>query len=184
MGHSDIRYHGSHGEEDWEVTLADTGDRTMTGGRVHRAAAHLADGDEDFFLTYGDGVANIDIDRLLSCHRDMNKELTLTAVRPASRFGELKIDAGVVTDFDEKSKAGANLINGGFMVAKLTFVDRFLDNDPSLVLEQGPIEAAMAAGEVAAYKHPGFWQCMDTRREYALLNSLWDSGERPWTEAW
>ncbi len=182
QGH--VTYHSSHDEDDWEVTLADTGENTMTGGRVWRASKYLRPEDEHCFLTYGDGLANIDIPGLYSHHLREKKSLTITAVHPTSRFGEMKVRGGKVTKFEEKPEESAGLINGGFMVFKRGFVQRFLTEDASIVFEKQPMQKAVAAGEMAAFTHTGFWQCMDTLREYQQLNQLWDRGEAPWTEAW
>ncbi len=181
----EITYHGSNGEEDWEVTLADTGDRTMTGGRVARAAKYLRPEDREFFLTYGDAVSNINFQMLLDYHRTSGKVLTVSAVHPAGRFGEMGInDAGQVTGFYEKPQTEQGFINGGFMVADRTLPDRFLTTDSSLVFEQEPMRAIQKDGQMAAYQHEGFWQCMDTAREHQLLNELWGSGKAPWTGSW
>lgn len=179
-----VKYHGGHGEEDWEVTLADTGDNTMTGGRVERASKYLKKNDERFFLTYGDGVANIDLDALLKTHRDGKKLITVSAVHPASRFGEMIIDNDKVNSFHEKPQVDKGFINGGYMVVERTFLKRFMTNDPSITFEQEPMQNATKENEMSAYIHEGFWQCMDTMREYELLNELWSSDKAPWTESW
>lgn len=179
-----ITYHGNHGEEDWEVTLADTGDRTMTGARVARAARYLDDGDQDFFLTYGDGLANIDVDKLLAFHRGHDKAMTVTAVHPSGRFGEIKVQDNIVTGFQEKPQTESGLINGGYMVMRRRFIDQFLSTDAALVLEQEAMRNAVQGGQLSAYIHHGFWQCMDTQREHQFLNQLWDQGGAPWTERW
>ena len=180
-----ITYHGTNGEEDWEVTLADTGDRTMTGGRIARAAKYLAPEDQDFFLTYGDAVSDIDFLALLDFHRQSAKSLTVSAVHPAGRFGELGINPeGNVTGFHEKPKTEPGFINGGFMVANCTLPEQYLNSDSSLVFEQEPMRSIQASGEMTAYQHHGFWQCMDTAREHQLLNELWDSDDAPWTRRW
>jgi glucose-1-phosphate cytidylyltransferase len=178
-----ITYHGEHGEEDWEVTLADTGDRTMTGGRVGRAAKYLGD-DDSFFLTYGDGLANVDVRSLLAYHRSHQRAITVTAVHPSGRFGEMKVDGDRVTGFQEKPQTEAGLINGGFMVVRRRFIERYLSGDAAQILEQEPMRRAVADGEMAAYVHHGFWQCMDTAREHQFLNELWDRGQAPWMERW
>ncbi len=180
----DIVFHGSHDEEDWEVTLADTGDNTMTGGRVARVAKYLRPGDEHCFLTYGDGLSNVDIAQLLAFHKEHGKAVTITAVHPASRFGEISLDAGRVTSFYEKSHTDMGIINGGFMVIHRRFIDNYLTTDASVVLEQIPMQRAVADGEARAFVHEDFWQCMDTFREYQLLNQLWDKGNAPWTKHW
>jgi glucose-1-phosphate cytidylyltransferase len=179
-----ITYHGAHAEEGWEVTLADTGEQTMTGARVARAAKYLGD-DEDFFLTYGDGLANVDLAALLAFHRRHAQALTVTAVHPAGRFGEISLAGGSVRGFHEKPQTESGLINGGYLVIRRRFIDRYLNpDDPSLVLEQQPMRQAAHDDEMAAFVHDGFWQCMDTAREHQLLNELWASGKAPWTEHW
>ena len=179
-----ITYHGSYGEEDWEVTLVDTGDKTMTGGRIARAAKYLKDADEDFFLTYGDAVSDVNISALLKQHKLGNKGLTVTAVHPAGRFGEMNIVGDDVVGFDEKPQTEDGFINGGFMVMKKAAAHKYLSTASELVFEQEPARDILADSEMQAYKHDGFWQCMDTQREHALLNKLWDSGNAPWTKNW
>ena len=180
-----VEYHGGHGEEDWEVTLADTGDDTMTGGRVARASKYLRDNDENFFLTYGDGVANVNMDELFRLHKKESKLLTVTAVHPASRFGEMVLDGASVKSFHEKPQTDAGLINGGYMVLKKGFVNKYLEGcDASTIFEQKPMQSSMNDGEMTAYVHEGYWQCMDTAREYELLNQLWDNRAAPWTKDW
>lgn len=182
---SEVTYHGGHGEEDWEVTLADTGDRTMTGGRIARAAKYLKEEDENFFLTYGDAVADINMDALLSTHREADKLLTVSAVHPAGRFGDLVMDdAGTVQTFREKPKTEAGVINGGFMVARREMVGQYLSTSGDLVFEQEPMNRIVDAGQMGAYEHTGFWQCMDTSREHAMLTDLWNSGQAPWARVW
>lgn len=180
-----ITYHGQHDEEDWEVTLADTGEKTMTGGRVARAAKYLRPEDQDIFLTYGDGVANVDMGALLAHHRRHDLSLTVSAVHPAGRFGEMQLAGGdVVKGFHEKPQTESGLINGGYMVLRRRFLDTYLTPDAGLVLEQEPMRQAAADGQMSAYVHHGFWQCMDTAREHQLLTQLWESGKAPWTERW
>jgi glucose-1-phosphate cytidylyltransferase len=179
----DVTYHGRHEEFDWEVTLADTGEQTMTGGRVARIGKYLGD-HQHCFLTYGDGVADVDIHDLWRHHQSHEKAATITAVRPGSRFGEIKLEGSRVASFHEKTQVDAGLINGGFMVLHRRFIDKYLSTDAKTVLEQSPISSAVADGEVHAYVHDGFWQCMDTAREYELLNHLWDTGQAPWTTNW
>lgn len=181
---NEITYHGSSGEEDWEVTLADTGEATMTGGRVARAAKYLHDHDDVFFLTYGDAVSDIDLAHLADVHRQSGKILTVTAVHPSGRFGEMKLDGDAVVGFHEKPQTEAGLINGGFMVADRDFPARYLRPAEDLVLEQGPMRTVVRDGQMNAYVHEGFWQCMDTMREYKRLNELWDTGHAPWTAEW
>jgi glucose-1-phosphate cytidylyltransferase len=180
-----IIYHGRHGEEDWEVTLANTGERTLTGGRIVRASKYLEPEDEDFFLTYGDAVADINIGSLLNKHREMKKKLTVTAVHHMERFGNIVADPeGVVESFREKPSSSVELINGGYMVVSKRVIDEYLGQHDDVIFELEPMNKIVAEQEVAAYEHTGFWQCMDTYREHALLNDLWAGGNAPWTRTW
>jgi glucose-1-phosphate cytidylyltransferase len=160
---------------DWQVTLVHTGDASMTGGRVKRMRDYV--GKETFMLTYGDGVANVDIDALLRFHRQHGKMVTVTAVRPAARFGELGIKEDRVETFKEKPQMHEGWINGGFFVIEPRFLD-LIEGDATL-LEREPLETAARIGELMAYKHDGFWHCMDTKRDHDLLESLWREGA-PW----
>ncbi|MCW5682815.1 MAG: glucose-1-phosphate cytidylyltransferase [Pseudolabrys sp.] len=164
------------GDLDWSVTLADTGERSMTGGRLKRLQRYLSDG--TFMLTYGDGVASIDIARLLEFHRSHKKLVTVTAVHPVARFGELTLNGDRVTAFREKPQVVEGWINGGFFVCEPEFLE-FIEGDDT-VLEAGPLEKAAAAGELMAYRHDGFWQCVDTKRDRDYLDSLWRQGDAPW----
>lgn len=179
-----IQFHGENEEADWEVTLAGTGIDTMTGGRVARAVRHLKPSDQEFFLTYGDGVADVDVLSQLDFHRQSGKLMTVTAVSPAARFGEMLVDGGNILGFQEKPAATAGCINGGYMVVSREFVQRYLDGSASQVLEQEPMMQAAADGALAAWRHHGFWQCMDNSREFQLLNELWNTGKAPWTAHW
>lgn len=160
---------------DWRVTLVNTGDATMTGGRVKRMKPYI--GDEPFLLTYGDGVADIDLNALLSFHRGHGKMITVSAVRPAARFGELELDGARVSSFKEKPQLHEGWINGGFFVIEPQFFD-LIDGDSTL-LEREPLEQAAKAGQLMAYRHEGFWHCMDTKRDHELLEALWKKGA-PW----
>lgn len=160
---------------DWRVTLVNTGLDTMTGGRVKRLRSFI--GNEPFMLTYGDGVADIDIDELLKFHKSHGKMVTLSAVRPAARFGDLDFDGDRVSNFQEKPQLHEGWINGGYFIIEPAFFD--LIDDDSQMLEREPLERAVAAGELMAYKHQGFWHCMDTRRDHELLESLWTKSA-PW----
>jgi glucose-1-phosphate cytidylyltransferase len=171
-----ITYHNRHDEEDWTVTMVDTGDKTMTGGRLKRAL-RFVDGD-DFLLTYGDGVSNVDINAAIAHHHRTQATVTLTAVSLSARFGELGIKDGIVHSFLEKPKESQAVINGGFFVMNKA-IDDLLTGD-SCVLEQTPLITLTKQGKLAAYNHSGFWQCMDNIREMALLNELWASGGAPW----
>jgi glucose-1-phosphate cytidylyltransferase len=160
---------------DWKVTLVHTGDNSMTGGRVRRMKQLI--GNETCLLTYGDGVANIDIDALLSFHRQHGKLVTVTAVRPAARFGELELDGGRVESFREKPQLHEGWINGGYFVVEPEFFN-LIDGDATL-LEREPLERATQRGELMAYRHDGFWHCMDTKRDHDLLESMW-LNDAPW----
>jgi len=160
---------------DWNVTLVHTGDSTMTGGRVKRLRSFI--GDEPFMLTYGDGVADIDLDALLTFHRNHGKMVTVSAVRPAARFGELEMDGARVMSFKEKPQMHEGWINGGFFVAEPAFFD-LIEGD-GMMLEREPLERAAQSGELMAYRHEGFWHCMDTKRDHELLEAMWSKGA-PW----
>jgi glucose-1-phosphate cytidylyltransferase len=160
---------------DWQVTLVNTGDLTMTGGRVKRMQKYI--GNETCMLTYGDGLADIDLDALLAFHRSHGKMVTVSAVRPAARFGELEMDGWQVTSFQEKPQMHDGWINGGYFVVEPSFFD-LIDGDNSM-LEREPMERATLAGELMAYRHEGFWHCMDTKRDHELLESIWAKGA-PW----
>jgi glucose-1-phosphate cytidylyltransferase len=170
-----IRTHGSLEESGWEVTVADTGAETMTGGRLKRLQKYLAG--ERFMLTYGDGLSNIDINSLIAFHESHGKMVTMTAVRPTARFGELELDGDKVESFIEKPQLHGGWINGGFFVIEPEFLD--LISDDSIMLEREPLELASTRGELMAYRHEGFWQCMDTKRDHDLLQSLLLNGA-PW----
>ena len=161
---------------DWNVTLMDTGKDSMTGGRLKRLESFI--GNEPFLLTYGDGLADLDIARLVEFHKNHGKMVTVTAVHPVARFGELKIDGDCVKSFKEKPQVTRGWINGGFFVCQPQFFD--LIKDDQTVLEAEPLEQTASMGELMAYKHEGFWQCMDTKRDKDLLEKLWQSGEAFW----
>tara|TARA_B100000795_G_C22736388_1_gene413507 strand:- start:19 stop:786 length:768 start_codon:yes stop_codon:yes gene_type:complete len=163
-------------EIDWEVTLVDTGEKTMTGGRVKNIKDYI--GNETFMLTYGDTVSNVNISELVHFHEKNKKMVTMTAVRPNARFGELDIKESMVNEFIEKPQLHDGWINGGFFVIEPEFIN-FIDGDETF-LEKEPIEKAVKLKEVMAFQHNSFWQCMDTKREHDLLNALWDSGNPPW----
>lgn len=161
---------------DWNVTLVNTGDSTMTGGRVKRMQSFI--GDEPFLLSYGDGVGNINIDALLAFHRSHGKMVTVTAVRPAARFGELELDQNSVSSFQEKPQLHGGWINGGFFVVEPSFFNLILGDQT--MLEREPLSKAAAIGELMAYRHEGFWQCMDSKRDHELLEAMWSQGSAPW----
>jgi glucose-1-phosphate cytidylyltransferase len=172
-----IEHHGNHDEDGFCVTLADTGLDSMTGKRV-KAVEKYIDGDT-FMLTYGDGVSDVDVNRLVAFHKRHGKLATVTTVRPISRFGVLEVDEGsLVSGFNEKPQLDG-WINVGFFVCQRGIFD-YLSDDPGCVLEQEPMKNLAKDGELVAYKHDGFFYAMDTYREYKLLNDLWDSGQAPW----
>jgi glucose-1-phosphate cytidylyltransferase len=172
----EIQYHNQHDEEDWSVTLVDTGQATMTGGRLKRALRFIDE--DDFLVTYGDGVTDSDINASIAFHRAQKKTVTITAVRPTARFGDLEVSGNLVSAFKEKAENQAGFINGGFFVMNRR-IAKYLTDD-RCVLEQEPLNRLAAEGEIAAYVHSGFWQCMDTFREQQLLTNFWNSGRAPW----
>jgi len=160
---------------DWNVTLVNTGLETMTGGRIKRLKSFIKN--EPFMLTYGDGVANIDIDALLKFHKKHGKMVTLSAVRPSARFGDLEFDGDRISNFQEKPQLHEGWVNGGYFVCEPNIFD--LIDDDTQMFEREPLERVVKAGELMAYKHRGFWHCMDTKRDHDLLESLWVQGA-PW----
>ena len=160
----------------WNVSLIDTGLSTMTGGRIKRLKEYI--GNESFFLTYGDGVADIDLRALLEFHKRHGKMVTVTAVHPAARFGNLNLTDAHVSGFSEKVQTNTDWINGGFFVVEPRFLD--LIDDDQTVLEREPLETAAANGELMAYKHESFWACMDTKRDKDYLEEMVSEGNPPW----
>lgn len=171
-----IEYHATK-HEPWRVTLVDTGSDTMTGGRLKRVAPYL-DPDEPFFLTYSDGVADLDLRALADFHRTHGKDATVTAVAPPGRFGALEIVDGEVKRFIEKPPGDQGLINGGFFVLSPKVIDRIAGDET--IWEQEPLTGLAHDGELMAYRHDGFWAPMDTLRDKNILESLWAAGEAPW----
>ena len=163
--------------EPWKVTLVDTGDATLTGGRLARVRNYLAD-NEPFCFTYGDGVADVDIGALMQYHRRTGRQATLTAVQPPGRYGALHLDGDVITDFEEKPDGDNAWINGGFFVLEPSVID-LVDGD-QCVWEQEPLKALATKGQLSAFKHRGFWQPMDTLRDRQRLEDLWQHGRAPW----
>jgi glucose-1-phosphate cytidylyltransferase len=164
--------------ESWKVTLADTGLHTNTGGRLKRIAKYL-DGTR-FLLTYGDGLSTVDLDALIDCHRRQGKLATVSAVHPAGRFGEIEVCEDRVTSFAEKPQTTAGYINGGFLVLEKEFIQRYVSDDSQCILETDALSRCAQDGQLAAYCHDDFWQCMDTPREHQLLEDLWTRGKAPW----
>jgi glucose-1-phosphate cytidylyltransferase len=170
-----MEVHGSS-PEPWRVTLVDTGESTMTGGRLLRVLHHLTDG--DFCFTYGDGLADVDISALIDFHRRQGTKATVTAVQPPGRYGALDVDGERVREFEEKPSRTGGWVNGGFFVLS-PGVGSYIDGDAT-VWEQEPMRALAREGELACYRHAGFWQAMDAPRDLAQLEELWDSGAAPW----
>ena len=162
--------------EPWKVTLVNTGVDTMTGGRLKRVAEYI--GNETFLLTYGDGLADVDLNDLIAFHRANGKLATVTAVRPPARFGGIAFNGSLVAEFVEKPQIGEGWINGGFFVLEPGIVD-YIEGEHTL-WEKDPMERLAADGQLAAYRHSHFWQCMDTLRDVQLLNNLWAQNEAPW----
>ncbi len=171
-----VDLHDTEGIQDWTVELIDTGLHTMTGGRIKRLQPYM--GDKTFMLTWGDGVSTVDLARLLAFHRHHGRLITMTAVRPPARYGHMEFDGDRIREFTEKPQTAEGWINGAFFVVEPQVFD-YIDGDDTQ-FEKGPLERLAADGELMAYKHDGFWQCMDTRRDKFVLEKMWDSGEAPW----
>lgn len=171
-----VEPHGNDGIQDWTIELIDTGLNTMTGGRIKRLQPYM--GDSTFMLTWGDGVSTVDLDKLLAFHRRHGRLLTMTAVRPPARYGHMEFEGDRIREFTEKPQTAEGWINGAFFVVEPQVFD-YIDGDDTQ-FEKEPLERLAADGELMAYKHEGFWQCMDTRRDKYVLEKLWDSGEAPW----
>ena len=171
-----IRKYFKDNKFDWNITMVDTGLNTMTGGRSKIMSKYV--GNETCFLTYGDGLSNIDINLLLNFHKENQKLATVSAVHPSARFGELDLNGDKVISFKEKPQLQKGWINGGFFVLEPKFFD-YIDDDQTM-LEREPLEKASQESQLFAYKHEGFWQCMDTRRDHQFLENLWMKGNPPW----
>jgi len=175
MRNGDVHFHGNN-QLDWQVELIDTGLHTLTGGRIKRLQPYM--NNETFMLTWGDGVSDINIQDLIAFHKAHGKLATLTAVRPPARYGHLEIDGSVISEFSEKPQTGEGWINGAFFVLEPGVFD-YIDGDTTQ-WEKEPLENLARDGQLMAYKHNSFWQCMDTLREKYLLENLWSSGNAPW----
>lgn len=176
LADNSVRYLNEHAN-DWKVTLVDTGDASMTGGRILRVKDII--GDEDFMVTYGDAVSDVDISRLVDRYHKAGKLAMVTAVHPTARFGEIQIDEDdFVRSFKEKPQLNQGWINGGFFVLSPKVFD-YIDNDLT-TFEREPLERLAAEGQLKTYRHEGFWQCMDTVRDRDLLNQMWEAGNAPW----
>lgn len=176
---SALQFHNRHAEEDWTVTLADTGEESMTAFRIRQIQRYLPPG-EDFLLTYGDGLSNIDVNDSIRSHQASGKICTLSAVHPAGRFGALRIeDDGAIQTFSEKPQFEEAFVNGGYMVCNQRIFD-YLPNDPDVMFERQPMDDLVRDGQVNAFKHEDFWQPMDTYQESQYLNKIWAEGKAPW----
>jgi glucose-1-phosphate cytidylyltransferase len=175
----EVEFHNSHQEEGWNVTLAETGQKSLTGNRVYKIKKYIGN-DENFMLTYGDGVGDVNLKELEAFHRSHGKMMTVSGVRPPGRFGELSADdKGAVREFNEKPQATGGRISGGFFICRREFFD-YLEPREDLVLEQEPMRRLVKDGQMMMYEHNGFWQPMDTARDYVYLNDLFDKGKAPW----
>jgi glucose-1-phosphate cytidylyltransferase len=177
-GEGGVEFHSGGDSFQPKVTVAYTGQDTQTGGRVKRVSKYLGN-DEEFLLTYGDGLMDADINEIIRFHRSHGKLATLTAVHPPPKFGNLQFDGDSVTSFTEKEGKEGGLVNGGFYVLNRKVLD-YLSEDPSCVLEKGPMMQLASSGELMAYRHAGFWQCMDTTRDLDSLKEIWIRGNAPW----
>jgi glucose-1-phosphate cytidylyltransferase len=175
--HDAVQVHPALRREDWHVTLAETGLETQTGGRLKRVEKYLED--DHFLLTYGDGVSDLNLRTLVDFHFRQGRLGTVTAVKPPGRFGEIEVDDGRVVEFQEKPLVTQGLISGGFFVFNRRFVERLPVQD-DLVLERDPLIQLAHEGQLSAHVHTGFWHCMDSSRDYHLLNNLWNTGTAPW----
>lgn len=171
------RIHYAHDEAGWKITLADTGEKALKGARLKKVEKYITG--DTFMMTYGDGVADVNINELLAFHKSHGKMATVTGINPASRFGELKIDGDRVEAFSEKPQGGDGLINGGFFVFSRKILG-YLSTDDLCDLEIGPLEQIAKEGQLKVYKHRGFWACMDTLRDMEYLNKIWNNGKAKW----
>lgn len=175
----DFTFHNNHHELDWKITFAETGLNAMTGARIKKIQKYV-NGEDNFMLTYGDGVGDIDLDALLKFHRSHGKLMTVTGVRPPGRFGELSCnERGEVIEFNEKTQTSAGRISGGFFVCRKEIFD-YIDDRENVIFEHEPMAALVRQGQMMVYEHDGFWQPMDTYRDYSLLNSMYNEGKAPW----
>jgi glucose-1-phosphate cytidylyltransferase len=173
-------FHNDAGDENWEVTFAETGLLTGTGARVRRVAPYL-DNDQ-FMLTYGDGIGAVDLANLVEAHEAGGRIGTVTGVHPSSRYGEMRAapSGGHIEEFNEKPTIATGWVSGGFFMFERAFLDKYMDDDPNLLLEHHPLQQLARDGQLALHPHEGFWMGMDTFRDWTELNKLWDSGSAPW----
>lgn len=171
-------FHNAFGQEDWEITFVETGLLTGTGARIRRVADHLKT--DHFMLTYGDGIGDVDLTALVKAHSEGGRIGTVTGVHPASRYGEMHVADGAVTEFNEKPTLATGWVSGGFFMFRREFIDKYLDDDPSLLLEKAPLQQLARDGELTLFQHEGFWMGMDTYRDWTELNQLWDGDQAAW----
>jgi glucose-1-phosphate cytidylyltransferase len=172
------RFLSNTGIEDWEITFVETGLMSGTGARIRRVADYL---DTDhFMLTYGDGIGNVDLRQLVRTHLEAERIGTVTGVHPSSRYGEMHVDGGAVVEFNEKPTLATGWVSGGFFMFETSFVTKYLDDDPGLLLEHAPLQQLARDRQLTVNPHEGFWMGMDTFRDWTELNALWDSGAAPW----
>lgn len=178
-GHG-LDFHDGLGDENWEITFAETGLNTGTGARLRRARQYIRS--DTFLMTYGDGVGSVDIGGLLDFHRKQGRLGTVTGVHPSSRYGELAVDGQTqtVVEFAEKPTVATGWVSAGFFAFERSFAEDYLDDDPGLFLEHRPLQELARDGQLSMYPHEGFWMGMDTYRDYLLLNQIWDAGDPPW----
>jgi glucose-1-phosphate cytidylyltransferase len=173
------RFHSTGSLEDWEITFVETGLLTGTGARIRRVAEHL-DADR-FMLTYGDGIGDVDLHALVRAHVAGGRTGTVTGVHPASRYGEMHVtDDGAVEEFNEKPTLATGWVSGGFFMFERSFIEKYLDDDPGLLLEKAPLQQLARDGELSLFRHEGFWMGMDTFRDWTELNGLWDADQAAW----
>jgi len=178
LGDGNMKVHNGHDENGWKITFAETGPLSMTGSRVKQIEKYIED--DTFMLTYGDGLCNVDINKLIAYHKSHGKTGTVTGVLPPSRFGELLTEGDKVMSFNEKPQVHTGgFINGGFFIFNRKFFEN-LSTDPGCILERNPLEQLAAAQQLNMYRHDGFWQCMDTYRDYEYLNQLWNTQKAEW----
>jgi len=172
-----LEIHQCHEETSWKITLVETGENALKGARIKRLEPYITG--DTFLLTYGDGIADVDIDELIRFHRSHGKMMTLTGINPTSRFGELKLDGDRVISFSEKPQTHEGFINGGFFVCNRRIFE-YLNDDDRCDFEFGPLEEIARMGEMMVFRHDGFWACMDTLRDRDYLNSLWNENQAAW----
>ncbi len=174
-----IVFHNENREADWQITFADTGEESQTAARLLKVREHLTD-EETFAVTYGDGVADINIQQLVQAHKKSKLLATVTAVKPLGRFGEIEVEGNHICEFNEKPNVSSGMINGGFMVFHKKIFDTYFRKNLNQSLESDILPQIVKDRKAGVYQHRGFWQCVDTPREYNTLNQLWDNNKAPW----